>query len=49
MFPKHFRPILEALEMQGLRDEITVGANLSSDQALERVAELASARPSAPA
>jgi predicted ATPase len=48
-FPEQFWPIVEALEMQGLRDEITAGANLSSDQALERVAELASARPSAPA
>src|SRR5215203_3831147 len=30
-FPKRFRPIVEALEVQGLRDEITAGANLSAD------------------
>jgi tetratricopeptide (TPR) repeat protein len=41
-FPKRFRPIVEALEVQGLRDEITAGANLSADEALERVVQLAS-------
>jgi hypothetical protein len=41
-FPPRFRPILDALENQGLRKEITAGANLSADEALERVVQLAS-------
>jgi tetratricopeptide (TPR) repeat protein len=41
-FPKRFRPIVEALEVQGLREEITAGANLSADEAVERVIQLAS-------
>jgi predicted ATPase/class 3 adenylate cyclase len=36
-FPKRFRPILDALENQGLRKEIAAGANLSADEALEHV------------
>jgi hypothetical protein len=48
MLPNHFRPILEALEKEGHRDEIAAGTNLSADEALERVAELASARRPAP-
>jgi predicted ATPase/DNA-binding SARP family transcriptional activator len=38
IFPKRFRPILEALENQGLHEEIAAGANLSVDEALEHVA-----------
>jgi predicted ATPase/class 3 adenylate cyclase len=48
-FPHRFRPIVEALEDQGLRDEIAAGANLSVEAALERVVEIISLRPSAPA
>jgi predicted ATPase/class 3 adenylate cyclase len=47
-FPDQFRPIVEALEAQGLHDEIAAGAILSADEALERVVELASPRPSPP-
>jgi hypothetical protein len=36
-FPKRFRPILEALQKQGLHEEIAAAANLSADEALERV------------
>jgi tetratricopeptide (TPR) repeat protein len=42
-FPRRFRPIVEALEKQGLREEVAAGANLSVDETLERVVELASA------
>jgi len=45
MFPKYLRPILEALEKQGLRKEIAAGANLSVDEALERAVEVAGPRP----
>jgi predicted ATPase/class 3 adenylate cyclase len=47
-FPPRFRPVLEALQKQGLGSEIAAGANLSADEALDRVAELANARISAP-
>jgi len=40
-FPDRFRPVLEALKQQGFHDAIAAGANLSVDDALERVAELA--------
>jgi predicted ATPase/class 3 adenylate cyclase len=43
--PPRFRPVVEALEKQGLRDEIAAGANLSSDAVLKRVVELAGPRP----
>jgi predicted ATPase/class 3 adenylate cyclase len=46
-FPTRFRPIVEALKNKGLREEIAAGANLSVDEALERVAELAGAWPPA--
>jgi predicted ATPase/class 3 adenylate cyclase len=49
MLPKRYRPIVEALEKQGLREEIAAGANLSTDEALNRVIALVSPRPSAPA
>jgi predicted ATPase/class 3 adenylate cyclase len=45
--PPRFRVILDALEEQGLREEIAAAANLSADEALERVAELARALLSA--
>jgi predicted ATPase/class 3 adenylate cyclase len=48
MFPKHLRPILEALENQGFRAEIAAGASLSSDEALEHVVELTRGWLSAP-
>jgi non-specific serine/threonine protein kinase len=48
-FPKRFRPILEALENQGLHEEIAAGANLSVDEALEHVAALTLDRPVDPA
>jgi predicted ATPase len=48
-FPKRFHPMVEALEKQGFRDEIAAGENLSADEALERVVELARTRPPAPA
>jgi hypothetical protein len=48
-FPKSFRPIVEALEQQGLNDEVAAGANLGADEALERVIQLTSPSPSAPA
>jgi predicted ATPase/class 3 adenylate cyclase len=48
-FPKRFRPMVDALETQGFRDEIAAGENLSADEALEHVVELARTRPSAPA
>jgi predicted ATPase/class 3 adenylate cyclase len=48
-FAKRYRPILEALEKQGLREEITAGANLSADEALERAIEVIRSRPSTPA
>jgi len=37
---KHYRPILEALETQGLHNEIAAGANLTTDEALAHVAAL---------
>jgi predicted ATPase len=46
---KRFRPIIEALEKQGLRKEIAAGANLDVDEALERAVEAISPRPPAPA
>jgi predicted ATPase/DNA-binding SARP family transcriptional activator len=48
-FPKRFRPIVEALEAQGLREEIAAGATLSPEEALESVIDVASRRPAAPA
>ena len=48
-FPLQFRPILEELEKLGLRDSITAGTNLTTDQALQHVIALASERLSAPA
>jgi tetratricopeptide (TPR) repeat protein len=48
-FPKRFRPILDALEKQGLRDEIAAGANLDVDTALERAFEAISPRRPDPA
>jgi predicted ATPase/class 3 adenylate cyclase len=48
-FPKRFRPILEALEKQGLGEKIAAGGNLGADEALDRVAELARALLTAPA
>jgi predicted ATPase/DNA-binding SARP family transcriptional activator len=47
--PKRFHPALEALEQQGLHAEIAAGANLSGDAALERVGQLVSPQPAAPA
>jgi hypothetical protein len=44
---KRFRPILEALEQQGLSDQIAAGSKLSADEALERAVEIVRARPSA--
>jgi hypothetical protein len=38
-FPPRFRPILDALENQGLHKEIAAGANLTADEALERVVQ----------
>jgi hypothetical protein len=46
-FAKRYRPILEALEMQGLRNEIAAGSDLSADEALERAIEVISPRPAA--
>jgi predicted ATPase len=43
------RPILEALEKQGLDEEIAAGANLDPDAALERALEVINPRPPAPA
>ena len=48
-FPTRFRPIVEALEKQGLREQIAAGANLSVDEALERAIKAIGPRPSAPA
>jgi tetratricopeptide (TPR) repeat protein len=39
-FPQRFRPILEALEQQGLHEEIAAAAHLSADEALAHVAAL---------
>jgi predicted ATPase/DNA-binding SARP family transcriptional activator len=47
--PKRFRPVLETLEQRGLHEEIAAGANLSADEALERVGQLVSRQPAAPA
>jgi predicted ATPase/class 3 adenylate cyclase len=47
LFVKRFRPILEALEQQGLSDQIAAGSKLSADEALERAVEIVRARPSA--
>jgi len=47
-FAKRYRPILEALEKQGLREEIAAGANLSAEEALERAVEVIRSRPSTP-
>jgi predicted ATPase/class 3 adenylate cyclase len=44
--PKRFRPIVEALEKQGLREDINAGKNLNADKALERVADLVSSQSS---
>ena len=44
-----FRHILESLEKQGLHEEIAAGAELTVDEALERVVELVSRHPSPPA
>jgi hypothetical protein len=43
------RPILEALENQGLDEEIAEGAKLDADAALERAIEVINPRPPAPA
>src|SRR5262249_44563464 len=43
------RPILEALEKQGSREEIAAGAKLDADAALERAIEVINPRPPAPA
>jgi predicted ATPase/class 3 adenylate cyclase len=43
--PRHFRPILEALENQGLSEEIAAGANLNVDEALERALDVIGSRP----
>jgi hypothetical protein len=43
------RPVLEALEKQGLREQIAAGANVRADDALKRVIALVSPLPSAPA
>jgi hypothetical protein len=48
-FPQRFRPILEALEERGLRDESAAGANLSIDEALERAIAVIRPRPAPPA
>jgi hypothetical protein len=45
--PRLGRPILEALENQGLDEEIAAGADLSADEALERAIEIISP-PTAP-
>jgi predicted ATPase len=47
-FPKRLRPIVEALEAQGLSEEIAAGANLDADAALELVMELVGPRPAGP-
>jgi hypothetical protein len=47
LFVKRFRPILEALEQQGLSDQIAAGSKLSADEALERAVAIVRARPSA--
>ncbi len=49
VFPEQFRPTIEALEAQGLRDELAAGANLDADEAVARVVELLAPRRSAPA
>jgi predicted ATPase len=46
---KQFRAIIEALEAQGLREEIAAGANLGADEAFERAIAIISPRPAAPA
>jgi len=43
------RPIVEALERQGLREEIAAGASLDADEALQRAVEVISRRSSVPA
>jgi ATP/maltotriose-dependent transcriptional regulator MalT len=47
-FPKRFRPILEELEKEGLREEIAAGKKLSADEAFKRAIEVASRPLSAP-
>src|SRR5262249_12602033 len=49
VFPEQFRPTIEALEGQGLRDVLVAGANLDADEAVARVVKLLGPRPSAPA
>jgi predicted ATPase/class 3 adenylate cyclase len=48
VFPEQFRPTIEALEAQGLREELVAGANLDADEALARVVKLLGPSPSAP-
>jgi hypothetical protein len=42
------RPIVEALENQGLSEEIAAGANLSADEALKRALESSARGPRKP-
>jgi predicted ATPase/class 3 adenylate cyclase len=46
--PKHFRPILEALDEQGLHGEIAAGADLRPEEALERAIEITNPRSPPP-
>jgi predicted ATPase/class 3 adenylate cyclase len=47
-FPKRFRPIVESLEKQGFHEDIATGANLSAEEALQQVIELADTSSEAP-
>jgi tetratricopeptide (TPR) repeat protein len=48
-FPQRFRPILEALEEQGLHEEIAAAASLNADEALAYMTALTLDRPVNPA